>query len=258
MDLNNIVLYAKGWYKKRDNAKWMDLAHCIYHDLNILCYSKQDVYRIVCHQYDKHFITLQKYNNITPSWLLGKVYDEVDYSEKFLSKKISVVDATINVYLDLLAYSPIEMFERVLKPTEKVLPLDMFPAFIDTYGDKCWHPAEMHSDTIARIDDLFKDGQAQEVDKYWSYVDIESSLRKKHYEDVRLPLDYDFDCDVITVNGKEINSRFNNFIYKNRMIDMGAYNGIWDVPIDKEFKVSIKHMKDGWDGYYEVRKIEAV
>lgn len=257
MDLNNLVLYSKYWYEKRKDAIWMDLAHCIYQDYMIQCYNKEDVYRIILHEFDKHYDFFKRNRgDFGVSWLLIEVHKIMYNAKHWHNIDMDIMDATFSAYLSLVSSIEGKAFDKVYKPADFVLPLSYHPAYCCKGLDKKFRFADMRSDVDARINKFFPDGIEQEKQEYSDYYSIERSLCGKSYEDVQTLVGYDAFCDEVTVTGDVINNKFDDYEYNDLYVEMGVYNNIKTVDESERFKVKLKRISCSWGDHYEVRLIE--
>lgn len=105
-----------------------------------------------------------------------------------------------------------KLFEGGYRPSNKVLPLNLHPAYHNdgTYNQGIceYEPAEMMCDALERINNSFKDLPEQEIQDYYTYDHIESSIRNKDYRDVQILVGSDANASLIkTYSGKELHRR---------------------------------------------------
>lgn len=257
MILNNVILYAKNWYKRRPNAIWMDLAHCIYHDHLIQCFTKSDVCRWVMNQFDNHYNDFKKIDNsYSVGYVLEHITKKLDFDRQFKDATLTMEDAIIDTYLGLVSIAPKDIFEETYKPADFVLPLNYENAWVNTFGKRKWHPAEMKCDVIGRIIRTFDDAKEQRPLEYSNYHTIEAQLMGKSFDDVQPLVDDDAGCDEIIITGDVLNSKFDSYMHNDLFVDMGIYDRIKPVENHVKFKVKLKRLTCLYWDRYEVRSIK--
>lgn len=158
MVFDNVVAYCKGWYKsvtKSVDKMWVDFAHCIMADGGCI-YTKEDVARYCLTKFEQF---AKKYPN--DAWMvsIGMVYTKIKEHERYMlmvshgqPKPLSMDDHIIWMYRDFIRYLDADYFKSGYIPSREVLPVVMHDAYIDEEG---WHPAEMYSEAIERIKNVF-------------------------------------------------------------------------------------------------------
>ena len=256
MKFGNVALYCKGWYQKRPGISnmWMDLIHCINAD-GFYVSTKDGVVEWCLHMLDelrddpnfknKYELELSHiWNEINRFIKVTKIYD---------NKTITFDDAIICNFRNIISSIEGKYFnEKLVKPNENVLPLSYRPAY---YSDGEYAPdhkptfifAEMHSDVIKKIDEMF-DGYSDQNIEYDSFEKVESSISGKSWKNVAVLIGTDslLDCEEAVVSGNVLKYA-NNIAYKDGYyIDLGIYNNCIDFDSKKEYVCRIKKYTNAW------------
>ena len=107
--------------------------------------------------------------------------------------------------------------------------------------------AEMHSDVIKRIDEMFDSYSDQNIECD-SFEKIESSISGKSWKNVAVLIGTDslLDCEEAVVSGNVLKYA-NNIAYKDGdYIDLGIYNNCIDFDSKKEYVCRIKKYTNAW------------
>ena len=124
--LGHTVLYCKNWYKRSDEI-WQDLRRCLIVDGLFITENKTGVaYAMlqICSKFSEKMPSCSTFKNvvnfhceitdrfISNFFLVGKRREDYDYN-----------DALIHLCIHYLALTNFEYFDRILRPSGKVLPL---------------------------------------------------------------------------------------------------------------------------------------
>ena len=139
MDFGAVVAYCKGWYKRSSklNERWKELAYCIYAD-GYTIFNKDDVVQWILNRFDKD---VEFFKKICNAFSIGWFYREVERYKRI--GDFCDDDAVISLFIGLLLDAEVKFFEKIYKPTEKILPLS--------------------ENGVISVDDMFSDCDEQDL-----------------------------------------------------------------------------------------------
>jgi len=239
MKLNNVVLYCKGWYKKREGGSrtmWMDMAHCIDAD-GWSMWTEHDVAKWCLFRLDdmRNDPLFKNKNQLELYYFIKEVQDNIRCAKFYYNEDISMDTAIILTYRGIVSNCENSCFDGGVKPNCNVLPLHYEEAWYDDgrYSKKPkLYPAEMDCDYQEKVNKYFPNYNKQDIESDRFEI-VEKQLKIKNINDVvvRVGTDSLIDCVELTVTGEQIKEGELN---DDDVIDRNIYQNV-NIDPDKNY-----------------------
>lgn len=274
MKFGNVVLLCKNWYQMRDHNNfdtfWMDMAHAIDAD-GWSCFSKNDVYQWCLHRLDEMKKDEKLYNmsnQLTLSYIFNEVENMIRRALWYDKKDLDYRDALIWVYRSIISNMEKSYFNEELLPNSNVLPFSLHEAWVDDerYSkNPQWHPAQMTCDYLEHVNKIMTNGKAQDIDEN-RFNQIEASLYKNSYKDVRIPIGEDNlnDCIELKLSASNLKKHNAKIDGKDVWFEIGSFDRCNDLQypenLNKLYKCRLKKIYDDFfDEYtYELKSVQEI
>lgn len=165
--MGHVILYAKGWYK-HSNEVWKDYRRAIIADGRYTPYTRHDVARLLLAFVFENAKKLNKGHLSDPLWISEEIRGNLenlffwrDHDVPRLKKLrgMNLDDCTVEGMYDnavimtchsIMEFSELSAFDKILAPSDKVLPLkhpeeDQDENYKKLFGDKNWYDEENES-----------------------------------------------------------------------------------------------------------------
>lgn len=165
--MGHVILYAKGWYK-RSNEVWRDYCRVITADGRYTPYTRHDVAMLLLDYIYEYADRLNEGHLSDPLYISEEIRKNLGYlyywkendTDKLKKRRgmnlenISPEDMYDNAVIMtchyIMEFAPLKAFDKVLSPSDKVLPLKHAEAIQDSgykalFGDKNWFDEENES-----------------------------------------------------------------------------------------------------------------
>lgn len=185
MELKNVALYCKYWYKRRENTSelWKDLSVCIANDGYAIRETKREVVRWILHQMDENYEWFKKAKGgyYGFGWFLDEIQKKLDW-DKWSNhpENIDNDDAIILTYMSLVCNTNGDMFDKCYYPDPRILPINLSGPEIKE--GRYWKPAEMLCEWEERIKKQFPKHIEQDTkEPYWTRESFDKCYSEKYH-----------------------------------------------------------------------------